>query len=86
MGAPARGLVEEDFAKVTEFFDRAVAVAVDLKKKTKEGKKLKSFKKICSVGPSISPALVDLRWRLLPRSPTCLLSYTKLMYCWQVGE
>ena len=63
MGAPAltsRGLVEEDFAKVAEFFDRAVAVAVELKN-TEEGKKLKSFKKMCSVGPSVSPALVELR-------------------------
>jgi len=63
MGTPAltsRGLKEEDFAKVAEFFDRAVAIAVDLKN-TEEGKKLKSFKAMCAVGPSVSPDLVQLR-------------------------
>jgi len=63
MGTPAltsRGLQEEDFAKVAEFFDRAVAIAVDLKN-TEEGKKLKSFKAMCAVGPSVSPDLVQLR-------------------------
>uniref|UniRef100_A0A7S1DCC8 Serine hydroxymethyltransferase n=1 Tax=Cyclophora tenuis TaxID=216820 RepID=A0A7S1DCC8_CYCTE len=63
MGAPAltsRGLTEDDFAKVAEFFDRAVSIAVDLKN-TEEGKKLKSFKAMCAVGPSVSPALVELR-------------------------
>merc|ERR1711937_60265 len=40
MGAPAltsRGFMEKDFAQVAEFFDRAVGIAVELKK-TDEGK------------------------------------------------
>lgn len=36
------GLTEEDFDVVAEFFDRAVAIACDVKKKT--GSKLKDFK------------------------------------------
>jgi len=63
MGTPAltsRGLKEDDFAKVAEFFDRAVAIAVKLKA-TDEGKKLKGFREICSVGPSVDPDLVQLR-------------------------
>jgi glycine hydroxymethyltransferase len=63
MGAPAltsRGFKEDDFTKVAEFFDRAVDIAIELKN-TDEGKKLKSFKSMCSVGPSVSPKLVELR-------------------------
>jgi len=63
MGAPAltsRGLKEDDFAKVAEFFSRGVDIAVDLKN-TEEGKKLKGFKKMCEVGPSVHPDLVQLR-------------------------
>jgi glycine hydroxymethyltransferase len=63
MGAPAltsRGFKEEDFAKVAHFFDRAVAIAVRLQK-TEQGKKLKSFKDMCSVGPGVDPDLVQLR-------------------------
>merc|ERR1712127_791404 len=63
MGAPAltsRGFMEDDFAKVAEFFDRAVTIALDLKN-TDEGKKLKGFKELCSVGPSVHPDLVQLR-------------------------
>jgi len=43
MGTPAlttRGLTEDDFAIVAEFFDRAVTIAVDLKNNTEEGKKI----------------------------------------------
>ena len=64
MGTPAltsRGLQEEDFAKVAEYFDRAVAIAVDLKNNTEDGKKLKGFRKMCAVGPSVHPDLVSLR-------------------------
>lgn len=63
MGSPAltsRGFMEEDFTKVAQFFDRAVKIAVDLQK-TEKGKKLKGFKDMCSVGPSVSPDLVQLR-------------------------
>ena len=63
MGTPAltsRGLKEQDFAKVAEFFDRAVAIACDLKN-TEEGKKLKGFRAMCAVGPSVHPDLVQLR-------------------------
>jgi len=63
MGAPAltsRGFKEDDFAKVAEFFDRAVSIAVELKS-TEEGKKLKGFRQLCSVGPSVHPDLVTLR-------------------------
>ncbi|VEU37681.1 unnamed protein product [Pseudo-nitzschia multistriata] len=63
MGTPAltsRGLLEDDFAKVAEFFDRAVAIAVDLKN-TDEGKKIKGFRQMCTVGPSVHPDLVALR-------------------------
>lgn len=63
MGTPAltsRGFDEEDFAKVAHFFDRAVKIAIKLKN-TEEGKKLKGFKELCSVGPSVDPDLVQLR-------------------------
>lgn len=63
MGAPAltsRGFMEDDFAKVAEFFDRAVTIAKRLKN-TDKGKKLKGFKEICAVGPSVDPDLVQLR-------------------------
>ena len=63
MGAPAltsRGLKEDDFAKVAEFFDRAVTIALKLKA-TEQGKKLKGFREMCSVGPSVDDDLVALR-------------------------
>lgn len=49
-----------DFARVAEFFDRAVAIAVDLKN-TDEGKKMKGFRQMCSAGPSVHPDLEALR-------------------------
>jgi len=64
MGTPAlttRGLTEDDFAIVAEFFDRAVTIAVDLKNNTEEGKKLKGFRNMCVVGPSVHPDLEQLR-------------------------
>jgi len=64
MGTPAltsRGLAEDDFATVAEFFDRAVTIAVELKNGTEEGKKLKGFRKLCAVGPSVHPDLEKLR-------------------------
>jgi glycine hydroxymethyltransferase len=63
MGTPAltsRGFVENDFAQVAHFFDRAVQIAQKLQK-TEQGKKLKGFKDMCSVGPSVDPDLVQLR-------------------------
>merc|ERR1712113_39510 len=63
MGTPAltsRGLLEDDFARVVEFFDRAVNIAIKLKQ-TDEGKKLKGFKAMCAVGPSVDPDLEQLR-------------------------
>lgn len=46
MGTPAltsRGFVEEDFAKVADFFDAAVNLAVKIKAATTGGTKLKDF-------------------------------------------
>merc|ERR1712241_240347 len=63
MGAPAltsRGLKEDDFAEVARFFDRAVTIASDLKN-TEKGKKLKGFREMCMVGPSVHPDLEKLR-------------------------
>jgi len=63
MGAPAltsRNFKEEDFTKVAEFFDRAVAIALELKN-TEQGKKLKGFRDMCAVGPTVHPDLVQLR-------------------------
>lgn len=63
MGTPAlttRGFNEEDFAKVAQFFDRAVNIAIKLKG-TEQGKKMKGFRELCSVGPSVDPELVQLR-------------------------
>jgi glycine hydroxymethyltransferase len=63
MGTPAltsRGLKEGDFTKVANFFDRAVTIASELKN-TEQGKKLKGFREMCTVGPSVHPDLVQLR-------------------------
>lgn len=63
MGTPAlttRGFKEEDFARVAGYFDRAVNIAVKLKG-TEQGKKMKGFREMCSVGPSVDPELVALR-------------------------
>ena len=63
MGAPAltsRGFNEDDFAKVAQFFDRAVNITLKLKS-TDGGSKLKSFRTMCAVGPSVDPDLVALR-------------------------
>lgn len=63
MGTPAltsRGFLEDDFVKVAHFFDRAVNIAVKLKG-TEQGKKLKTFRAMCAVGPTVDPELVELR-------------------------
>jgi glycine hydroxymethyltransferase len=56
----SRGFLEEDFVKVAHFFDRAVNIAVKLKARD-EGKKLKGFRAMCAVGPTVDPELVELR-------------------------
>jgi glycine hydroxymethyltransferase len=63
MGTPAltsRGFMEDDFAKVAEYFDRAVSIAMKLKA-TEQGKKIKGFREMCAVGPSVDAELVQLR-------------------------
>lgn len=63
MGTPAltsRGFKQDDFAKVAQFFDRAVTIALKLKN-TDGGKKLKAFRELCAVGPSVDSDLVALR-------------------------
>lgn len=67
MGTPAltsRGLDEGDFEIVAEFFDRAVTIAINLKK-THQGKKLKGFRELCSVGPTAHPDLEVLRQEVM---------------------
>lgn len=56
----SRGFKEADFAKVAEFFDRAVNIANELKN-TEQGSKLKGFREMCLVGPSVHPDLIRLR-------------------------
>jgi len=61
MGAPAltsRGLTEEDFVKVAEYFDRAVGITQDIK--TDVGPKIKDFRAALADGPGAYPALVEL--------------------------
>lgn len=61
MGTPAltsRGFGENDFVKVAEFFDRAVAIAGSVKKDT--GGKIKDFKAALEGGPQKYPELVKL--------------------------
>mmetsp|Transcript_20986 Transcript_20986/g.50585 ORF Transcript_20986/g.50585 Transcript_20986/m.50585 type:complete len:540 (+) Transcript_20986:121-1740(+) len=63
MGTPAltsRGFGEDDFSRVAEYFDRAVNIALKLKG-TEKGKKMKGFREMCAVGPSVDPELVQLR-------------------------
>ena len=65
MGAPAltsRGLVEADFSKVAEFFDRGVEIACSLKN-SPAGAKLKDFRATLAddVWQTNSPELAQLR-------------------------
>ena len=63
MGTPAlttRGFVEADFVKVAAYFDRAVSIAVKLKN-TEKGSKMKGFKDMCAIGPSVDSDLIQLR-------------------------
>lgn len=57
-----RGLTEEDFVAVADFFDRAVEIAQTLKQQT--GPKLKDFKAALDEskgGANAVPALAQLR-------------------------
>jgi len=63
LGTPAltsRGFGEDDFARVAEYFDRAVGIACRLKG-TEQGKKMKGFREMCAAGPTVDPELVQLR-------------------------
>lgn len=53
-----RGLTEDDFVKVAEFFDRACVIATDIKGKT--GSKLKDFKAVLANGSNGNKDLEDL--------------------------
>ncbi|GJN23384.1 hypothetical protein PR202_gb11028 [Eleusine coracana subsp. coracana] len=64
MGTPAltsRGFVEEDFAKVAEFFDAAVNLAVKTKAATTGGTKLKDFVATLQSDSSIQAEIAKLR-------------------------
>ena len=54
-----RGLTEEDFEQVVEFFDRAVSITNTIKDQT--GGKVKDFKAALANGPAAYPELVKLR-------------------------
>jgi glycine hydroxymethyltransferase len=62
MGTPAltsRGFTEEDFEKVAEYFDRAVGIAVKVKKST--GNKLKDFRNAVDTDPEVQAEIGKLR-------------------------
>nr|XP_009394286.1 PREDICTED: serine hydroxymethyltransferase, mitochondrial-like isoform X2 [Musa acuminata subsp. malaccensis] len=63
MGTPAltsRGFVEEDFAKVADFFDTAVKLALKIKSETK-GSKLKDFLATIQTNANIQSEIAKLR-------------------------
>ncbi|KAM7279174.1 hypothetical protein ACFE04_006308 [Oxalis oulophora] len=63
MGTPAltsRGFVEEDFAKVAEFFDAAVKLALKIKAKAK-GTKLKDFVATMNTNEEIQSEIAKIR-------------------------
>jgi len=53
-----RGLTEEDFEQVAEFFDRAVHIALDVKAQT--GTKIKDFRHALEHGAASNPELLKL--------------------------
>ncbi|OAY66547.1 Serine hydroxymethyltransferase, mitochondrial [Ananas comosus] len=64
MGAPAltsRGFVEDDFAKVADFFDIAVKLALKIKAETKGGSKLKDFVATIQTDANIQSEIAKLR-------------------------
>ncbi|XP_064957554.1 serine hydroxymethyltransferase, mitochondrial-like isoform X1 [Musa acuminata AAA Group] len=67
MGTPAltsRGFVEEDFAKVADFFDTAVKLALKIKSETKEGSKLKDFLATIQTNANIQSEITKLRYEV----------------------
>lgn len=54
-----RGLTEEDFEKVAEFFDRAVKISSAIKDQT--GGKIKEYRAALANGPANYPELVQLK-------------------------
>ncbi|THU62105.1 hypothetical protein C4D60_Mb01t01650 [Musa balbisiana] len=64
MGTPAltsRGFVEEDFAKVADFFGTAVKLALKIKSETKEGSKLKDFLATIQTNANFQSEIAKLR-------------------------
>ncbi|CAL9049490.1 unnamed protein product [Musa banksii] len=64
MGTPvltSRGFSEEDFAKVADFFDTAVELALKIKSETKEGSKLKDFLATIQTNANIQSEIAKLR-------------------------
>ena len=64
MGTPAltsRGFVEEDFAKVADFFDSAVNLALKVKAATTGGTKLKDFVTTLQSDSNIQAEIAKLR-------------------------
>ncbi|XP_020099007.1 serine hydroxymethyltransferase, mitochondrial isoform X2 [Ananas comosus] len=64
MGTPAltsRGFVEDDFAKVADFFDIAVKLALKIKAETKGGLKLKDFVATIQTDANIQSEIAKLR-------------------------
>jgi len=62
MGTPAltsRGFTEEDFEKVAEYFDRAVGIAVKVKKSS--GTKLKDFRTAVDTDPEVQAEIGKLK-------------------------
>ena len=63
MGTPAltsRGFVEEDFAKVAEYFDKAVTIALKVKSEA-QGTKLKDFVSAMESSSTIQSEIAKLR-------------------------
>jgi len=85
MGAPAltsRGFKQNDFAKIATFFDKAVDIAVELSN-TEAGKKMKGFREMCSVGPSVHKDLLLLRadvQKFASSFPTIGFNETDMVY------
>ncbi|CAL9116050.1 unnamed protein product [Musa textilis] len=57
----SRGFVEEDFAKVADFFDTAVKLALKIKSEPKEGSKLKDFLATVQTNANIQSEIAKLR-------------------------
>lgn len=86
MGTPAltsRGFVEDDFAKVAEFFDLATQLAIRIKSETKGGSKLKDFKATIESSPHFQAEIASLRHNVeeyAKQFPTIGFEKTSLKY------